>query len=311
MGLSVLGFQQAASWGWDSRATWACIVGGLLDPGHFRAGRAAHRVPLIKVRIFRDRAFAIDNAVLFFAMIAFVPVFFFASVYSQVSLGYDASSAGLYLLIFFAGFAVASQFGGRMLDAAEGSCPSSSAARRRGGVRAVGLEAHDLSEGSQWPYIVVAGAGIGLLLGPASTDAVNRAINASYGEVTGITQTLRNYGSSGPGGAGRDPHQRKLQPDHRVPDRVRTAAGAGPGGRGLPGSSEGSGSAPPVPPALRQQVYEAIQLDFAQACQVVFYGMAIALGIALVFALFHPGGKVTDHPPADEGAATVPAADAA
>ena len=47
----------------------------------------------------------------------------------------------------------------------------------------------DLSLGAQWPYIVMAGAGIGLLLGPASTDAVNRAIGASYGEVTGITQT--------------------------------------------------------------------------------------------------------------------------
>ena len=44
----------------------------------------------------------------------------------------------------------------------------------------------DLSLNSHWPYIVMAGAGIGFLLGPSSTDAVNRAINASYGEVTGI-----------------------------------------------------------------------------------------------------------------------------
>lgn len=29
MGLSVLGFQQAAAWGWDSAATWGCIAGGL------------------------------------------------------------------------------------------------------------------------------------------------------------------------------------------------------------------------------------------------------------------------------------------
>ena len=73
-------------------------------------------VPLIKVRIFADRAFTIDNAVLFFAMMAFVPLFFFASVYSQVSLGLSANGAGLYLLIFFAGFVVAAQIGGRMLD---------------------------------------------------------------------------------------------------------------------------------------------------------------------------------------------------
>jgi MFS family permease len=41
---------------------------------------------------------------------------FFASVYSRVSLGYSATNAGLYLLIFFVGFATASQVGGRILD---------------------------------------------------------------------------------------------------------------------------------------------------------------------------------------------------
>ena len=54
----------------------------------------------------------------------------------------------------------------------------------------------DLSLGTQWWAIVLAGAGIGFMLGPACTDAVNRAIGASYGEVTGITQTIRNYGSA-------------------------------------------------------------------------------------------------------------------
>ena len=35
-----------------------------------------------------------------------------------------------------------------------------------------------------------------MMLGPANTDAVNRAGNLSYGEATGITQTIRNYGAS-------------------------------------------------------------------------------------------------------------------
>ena len=30
MGLSVLGFEQASSWGWGSALTWSCIVGGLV-----------------------------------------------------------------------------------------------------------------------------------------------------------------------------------------------------------------------------------------------------------------------------------------
>jgi hypothetical protein len=37
---------------------------------------------------------------------------------------------------------------------------------------------------------------MGLMLGPANTDAINRASTLSYGEATGITQTVRNYGAS-------------------------------------------------------------------------------------------------------------------
>ena len=44
--------------------------------------------------------------------------------------------------------------------------------------------------------MVLAGAGVGLLLGPVSTDAINRAPNTSYGEATGITQTVRNYAAA-------------------------------------------------------------------------------------------------------------------
>ncbi len=46
----------------------------------------------------------------------FVPYFFFASVYAQVSLAKDASEAGVYLLYFFIGFVVLAQIGGRILD---------------------------------------------------------------------------------------------------------------------------------------------------------------------------------------------------
>jgi hypothetical protein len=42
----------------------------------------------------------------------------------------------------------------------------------------------------------MAGAGMGMMLGPANTDAVNRASSLSYGEATGITQTIRNFGAS-------------------------------------------------------------------------------------------------------------------
>ena len=82
MGLSVLGLQQTQTWGWSSPWTWTCIVVGLLVMVVFVRIELRTHHPLLRLEIFRGRAFLVANGVLFFAMIAFVPVFVFASVYS-------------------------------------------------------------------------------------------------------------------------------------------------------------------------------------------------------------------------------------
>ena len=53
-----------------------------------------------------------------------------------------------------------------------------------------------LNFGNQHWYTTLAGGGMGFMLGPAQTDAVNRASKFAYGEATGITQTIRNYAGS-------------------------------------------------------------------------------------------------------------------
>ncbi|MGW0578871.1 MFS transporter [Streptomyces sp. NPDC002920] len=299
MGLGVLGFQQASAWGWDSVATWACIVGGLVLLYVFCRYELRTRHPLINLAVFRDRAFAVDNLVLFFAMMAFVPLFFFASVYAQVSLSASPNQAALYLLYFFAGFALASQWGGRILDK-RGARPTMKTGCVVG---AVGYalwagKLTDLSMHDQWPYAALAGAGIGFILAPASTDAVNRALDASYGEVTGITQTVRNYAAS-IGLAVFGTMLTHTMTDHVV-DTLRS--------RGVP-----SGTAHSVAGDVTQQItghadtrtptgdgpaatamrdaMSSVRMDFAEANQWVFYGMAVALGIGYLCALRHPGGR--------------------
>ncbi len=301
MAASVLGLEQAASWGWGDLRTWACIIGGLVLLAVFVLVELRTEVPLIKVRIFKDRAFAVDNAVLFFSMIAFVPVFFFASVYSQISLGYDANNAGLYLLVFFGGFAPAAQIAGNILDK-RGARPALLIGGVLGtvGFAAWAWKMTDLSLGSQWWAIVLAGAGIGFILGPASTDAVNRAIGASYGEVTGISQTIRNYGSA----LGLAVLGTLLS--HVLTDRLTgTLIGAGVPADRAPaqaaefaaqGSGGGAGGAGGAPPELAA----AIAHDFAVATQAVFYGMAAVVLISLVVALAHPGDRVTQEKPEDD-----------
>jgi hypothetical protein len=45
----------------------------------------------------------------------------------------------------------------------------------------------------------------------------------------------------------------------------------------------------------------AVRMDFAEANQWVFYGMAIALGIGFLCALRHPGGRAATTATAEEG----------
>jgi EmrB/QacA subfamily drug resistance transporter len=300
MGLSVLGFEEASTWGWGNPGTWLCIVGGLAVLAVFGWIELRTHSPLIQVKIFRDRAFVVDNAVLFFSMVAFVPVFFFASVYSQVSLGYGASNAGLYLLVFFAGFAPAAQIGGRMLDEGGARKPMIiGCALSTVGFALWGWKLTDLSLGSQWYFIVLAGAGIGLLLGPASTDAVNRAIGASYGEVTGITQTVRNYASSlGIAVLGTVlttvlTHRLTTSfiglgvPRDQATSLANKTANLANGGSG----GGGSGGPGNLSAAAQKAADTAVKHDFAVATQWVLYGMAIALAVGFLVALRHPGGQ--------------------
>jgi EmrB/QacA subfamily drug resistance transporter len=195
--LSVFGFQQSVVWSWSNPAVWACIAAGAALLFVFYRVELGTESPLMEMRIFRIRAFLVENIVLLLVMMVFIPVFFFASEYAQIALGKTPSESGVYLLYFFIGFVIAAQIGGRMLD--------------RGGARrpviigcvvsAVGFwlwagKLTDLSLGAQQWYIILAGAGVGMMLGTANTDAINRASSLSYGEASGITQTIRNYGAS-------------------------------------------------------------------------------------------------------------------
>lgn len=309
MGLAVLGLQQSSQWGWDSVATWGCIAAGLLLLAAFVRQELRTRHPLMDVRIFRNRGFSAANAVLFLLMIVFVPVFFFTSMYAQISLGEDASAAGLYLLVFFGGFGVASQWSGRIYD----SKGVRAAVIPGCALAAVGFylwagALDDFSLGDQWIYIVMAGAGVGFVLGPASTDALNRVASNRYGEATGINQTLRNFGASiGLAVLGTVLiTQNKTNIESSLGDLGVPKARADQVADALSQSGGGasSGSFGDTTGRAAQRMFEAVQHDFAQSTQTIFYAMAGVMVVAFVVAhLTLPKGRVDevvepDAPPA-------------
>jgi EmrB/QacA subfamily drug resistance transporter len=306
MGLMVLGLQQAAVWGWGSAPTWICIAVGLALLAAFVVYELRIENPLLRLEVFRDRAFTVDNIILFLLMIPFVPLFFFASMYAQISLGESAAETGLYLLIFFAGFAVASQWGGKALDKVGArSAVVPGCALAAVGFYLWGGSLTDLSVGEQWYYIVMAGAGVGLVLAPANTDALNRVPASRYGEATGITQTVRNFGSSiGLAVLGSvlilqtETNVGDTAAENGVPSKVADEI-SGAISQGAAAGEEHTNVGGAV-----GKVVEQIPHDFALATQTVFYAFAGVMAVAFVIALVTmPGGKVEEAPPEPGGPA--------
>jgi len=281
VGLSVFGFQQSNVWGWHNPAIWLCIAGGLVLLVVFYFVEMRTPEPLMKVSIFGIRPFLVENMVLFITNLAFIPVFFFGSEYAQISLDKSSSQAGVILLFFFIGFVIAAQIGGRMLDRVGARLPVVlGCALGAVGFWLWGGKVTGLSFGAQQWDIALAGAGMGFMLGPSSTDAVNRASRLSYGEATGITQTVRNYAASmGLAILGtilvtqmRNHLTTSLialgLPRSRASTEAATLSQA---------HGSGSGSVASIPHFFR--------VDFAQSTQTVLYVMAGIMAAAFVVAV--------------------------
>jgi EmrB/QacA subfamily drug resistance transporter len=280
VGLSVFGLQQSSIWGWGNPAIEICIVAGLIITAVFVAVERRTASPLINMNIFSNRAFAVENVILGIAMMAFIPVFFFASVYGQIALGEKATTASLLILYFFLGFVVCAQIGGRLLDRVGAKRPVVlGCVLATVGFALWASKATDLHAGAQVIYIVMAGAGMGFMLGQANTDAVNRASRYSYGEATGITQTVRNYGASlGFAILGTI-----------LISEFRSAITSSLTAKGLPGPAAateaakiaqlqgGSGNPASIP--------QFIRADFAGATRDVLIAMAVIMGVAALVAL--------------------------
>jgi len=259
-----------------------CLAAGIVLLGAFVRFELRQRYPLIEVGIFAHSGFAADNVVMGLAYACFLPLFFFASVYAQVVLGYNAGKTGLYILAIFIGFAVATQLGGRILDRA-GARPAAVIGSALGAVGFY-LWAEDLHQslGHQWPWIILTGAGIGFVLTPVTTDAVNRAPSGSYGEVTGVTQTVRYFAASlalailGSVLINQTRSNAKTSLAHlHIPKAAASKIVASINTGAQSASHHHAASA----------VFVAIQGDFAQATRIVYLAMAGIMAASFLIAV--------------------------
>lgn len=315
MTLTILGLQQYNSWD-HSKALAVGLVGVAL-----LIGAAAHMMraatPLIELRRFFDRGFLASALAATACSFAFLPLFFFLSVYGQAAQGISAQDSGLAMLKFFIGFVVGSRFGARIFDQAGAKRPIVLG----GAIGAAGfiwwastltdlsIDGSAFSNGQLWPAIV-AGLGIGLVLTPVSTDGLNRGDSASYGEITGTFQTLRNFG--GALGLAVMSTVVSQQFDERITAGfarlgaprsaaecvVNSVAGGESCGRGSGGTSSPD-----------ERFTHVVQVGYAEAVQHAFWIMAAAMIlVAVIGVVLHPGdrGQLAGHATKDTAPAKAP-----
>ncbi|GAB3808403.1 MFS transporter [Humibacter antri] len=304
LGLVVFGLQQAAPWGWGNAAVIGAIVAGILLVALFVVVETRSRQPLVKLQVFRDRGFTLATLSTMFASIAFLSTFFFLSVYGQVSLELSALSTGLLFLKFFIGFVVASRLGSVRFDksGAKGVLVLGGLAGAAGfawlayTVTNIPSNPDDFFNAQTWP-IILAGAGIGYMFSAASTDAVNRAIGASYGEVTAVSQTMRNFGGA-LGIAVFGTIVTGVLSDKLTASFTKLGASAQDAadavsriGGAASASTEGHLSRLPEP--VREQFIHAVHQGYPDSVAWAFAGMAVAMLVVAVLGVLYPRGQVS------------------
>lgn len=307
MGSIVFGLQQASPWGWGNPAVVGSLVVGVALVAVFAMRQRTARQPLVQLAAFRDRGFTLSTLATLFASVAFISTFFFLSVYGQVSLQLSALDTGLLFLKFFIGFVIASRIGSVRFDKhgargvviAGGVVGAAGFAWLAATMTNLTGQAGAFFNGQTLP-IVVAGAGIGLMFSAVSTDAVNRAIGASYGEVTAISQTMKNFG----GALGLAVFTTVVT--SRLTDLLTASFakfGAGPADAQravdqISGASGGGSSLAQLPKTVQDQIMHAVQADYASSVQWAFIGMAVAMAVVAALGFFYPAGRAPGEPDA-------------
>lgn len=300
--LLVFGLQQAGTWGWASPAVVGAVLAGVALLVLFVLLERRVEVPLVRLAVFRERGFTIATIATLVASFAFLSSFFFLSVYGQVAERLTAQSTGLLFLDFFVGFVIASRIGARRFDRLgarsvliiAGIIGAAGFAWLAVAVTSIPAHPGDVFTPLTLP-ILVAGAGIGFMLSAASTDAVNRAIGASYGEVSAISQTMRNLG----GALG------LAVLTTLVTERLTSALTSSFAALGAPasavaaavgrisGTSAASGSLDRLPAAVREQFVHAVAQGYADSVAWAFAAMAGAMLVITALGLLYPRGEVS------------------
>jgi MFS family permease len=197
-GLQQIGtIQPDGSMAWTDPTTLGLLGGGVVVLAGFVLRQLRHPRPLLRLRLFSDRALLADALVIASMQFAMTGLVIAGSVYAQEVLGFTPFQAGLSLLPMLAPVILVVHVAGRWYDRAGVRAPASwGTAAATVGMLIQATGAWTQSYPVMAAGMFVLGIGIAFTMSPTNTDALGRVPHSDRGQVSGLVQTFRQIGGS-------------------------------------------------------------------------------------------------------------------
>jgi EmrB/QacA subfamily drug resistance transporter len=193
----VLALIQSNSWGWGSERVIGLFAVAALALVAFAAIELRRRAPMVDFSFFSDRSFLGANIVAFIVSFSMLAMFFFLALYLQDILHLSPLQTGLRFLPATVLIMIVGPIAGRLADRVG---PRSLMTL---GMLAVSFSLFwmtGITTHSSYAYLVISfvalGVGMGLVMSPMSTAAMNAVDQAKAGVASGILSMIRMVGGT-------------------------------------------------------------------------------------------------------------------
>src|SRR3954466_10592697 len=197
LGSLVLALVEGNAWGWDSPAIIALLATSASAMAAFVYAEVRSPEPMVDFTFFRSRSFLGANLVAFIISFAMLAMFFFLALYMQNVRGYSPLQAGGRFLPSTAVIIVVGPIAGRLADRI-GPRPLMTGGLVAGSA-SLFWQGH-LTPTTSFGFLVGAfvlmGLGMGLVMSPMSTAAMNSVDPAKAGVASGVLSMSRMVGGT-------------------------------------------------------------------------------------------------------------------
>jgi EmrB/QacA subfamily drug resistance transporter len=193
----VLALVEGNRWHWGSTRIVALLATAVVALVAFAIVEYRSRAPMVHFEYFRSRSFLGANAVAFIVSFAMLAMFFFMALYMQNILGYGALEAGIRFLPATAVIIIAAPISGRLADRI-GPRPLIVFGLATTAVALYlqsRLTVHS-GYGHLLPGFMLMGLGMGFVMSPMSTAAMNAVTADKAGAASGILSMFRMVGGT-------------------------------------------------------------------------------------------------------------------